>query len=457
MQSLRTSVKREAEKLSRQVSVEFDTICDAARLKRNAAHALAEAEHGETAHALHASAETVFAQIPQLVRLAAYRVVEEQQRNPGGWREVVKNWQSFYEAMKAGRVPSEAQRPAIEAQAFLNGFDLAIQGKSIPTETEGSGAASASAGLVASQPSRGESWSTLCGRALKAYRDKVGAPRYQLAASKLPEVKVQSTAEHHIQEGLKAWCIARLKEVQPRTVKTQLDAMTSALRCVLPKLGPLFLKELQGVMQPRVEDRHSMPLSAIRSALIAVNARKDSGRARKDFDGGASQFDAVAIEVLAILGMRPRELLTAVSNALVDKTDVFGTRGLYFRISDGKNKASEREIPVSDGKREVVNLSRLREMLAWQELHHRTPHGAVTSLGTRFRGITKSYTLYQMRHTWKDVAVHEGIDFELRERILGHKVSGVAAVYGSGIPLHQGLNALEEIRKAIFESGERNR
>lgn len=449
MQSLKTSVKREAEKLSRQVSVAFDAICDDARLKRDTAQALANVKQGDLAQTFQTNAEAVMANVPQLVRLAACRVIEEQQRNPRGWLEVVKNWQSFYEAMKTGAVPLDAQRPAIEAQAFLNGFELAIQGKPLPAESAVS--AVASAGPCLPQGGGNEAWPALCTRALKAYRDKVGAPRHQLAASKLPQVTVQSTAEHHIQEGLRAWCLIRLEEVKPRTVKTQLDCMVSALRCVLPKLVTPALRELKGVMQPGTGDRQSMPVKAIRSALAALDQQPVKATIRKDFDGGASQFDDIAIESLAILGIRPRELIMAKPNALVSKTDVFGKVGLYFRITNSKNKASEREIPLSDGGREVVDLGRLRAMFAWQEKNQRVPHGAVTSLSTRFRRLTGSHTPYQMRHTWKDVAVNAGVDFELRERILGHKVRGVAAVYGSGIPLQQGLDALMAVRSAIYE------
>jgi len=45
--------------------------------------------------------------------------------------------------------------------------------------------------------------------------------------------------------------------------------------------------------------------------------------------------------------------------------------------------------------------------------------------------------------------VHAGVDSELRERLMGHKLPGVAATYGSGIPLEKGLDALMLVRAAI--------
>lgn len=447
MKSLRTSVKRDAEKLSRQLSVEFDTICHEVRLKRDAVDALNEIVERDTAQELRAEADSLLSSVPQLIRLAAVRVIEEQKRDPRGWLATVKQWESFYEAMKRGQVPSGIQRPALEAQAFLNGIRMAIQGKPLPAVPEH--AVDSSAAPPAPAAAR-ESWAALCARALKGYKEDVSASRYKLAESKLPQVAVQSTAEHHVHEGLKAWCEARLKVVQPRTVSGQLDCMVSALRRVMPKLQRPVLRELKGVMQPRNGDRKSMPVQAIRETLAALKVRPASNRIRSGYGGGASQFDAIAVEVLAVLGMRPRELVQAKSNAICSKTDVFGQQGLFFRIVNGKNKASEREIPLSDGLREVVDVARLREMLAWQERNARTAHGAVSSLSTRFRGVTGTYTLYQMRHSWKDVAVHSNVDFELRERLLGHSVRGVAAVYGSGIPLRQGLDALTSVRSAIY-------
>lgn len=450
MKSLRTPVKRVAERLSRQISVEFDTVCHNARLTRDAVHSVDMVVEKNAAERLRAEAESLFANVPQLIRLAAVRVVEEQQRDPRGWMETVRKWQDFYEAMKVGQVPQEAHRSALEAQAILNGIRLAVRGDPLPSiADQGFGAQMRSVSSTAAEGAH-ESWTVLCARALEAYKADVSPSRYKLAEAKLPQVAVQSTAVHHVYEGLKAWCEARLKVVQPRTVSGQLDCMVSALRRVMPKLQRPVLRELKGVMQPRTGDRQSMPVQAIRETLAALKARPVSNKIRSGYGGGASQFDAIAVEVLAVLGMRPRELVQAKSDAIFSKTDVFGKQGLFFRIVNGKNRASEREIPLSDGSREVVDVSRLREMLEWQERNSRTAHGAVSSLSTRFRGITGQYTLYQMRHSWKDVAVHANVDYELRERLLGHGVQGVATVYGSGIPLQQGLDALVGVRSAIY-------
>lgn len=448
MQSLKTTVKREAERLSRSVSVQFDSICHEARLKRELALAGAGLKQTVEDEGLDSSAlaDELLARIPALMRQAASRVIEEQQRNPRDWLNVVKGWQSFYEAMTAGKVPAEAQRPVIEAQAFLNGIELAIQGKPLPPETVAAGACEeAHPAMMA-----GESWASVCRRALAKYSDFVGVSRYKVAQRRLPEVRVASVTLSHVESGLLEWCRGRLNDVSPRTVKTQLDCMVAALRGVLPKLQVPRLRELQGVMQPRVGDRQSMPVQAIRAAIRDFENRPVSTKVRRGYGGGASQFDAIAIQTLALLGIRPKELLSATDASLVSKQDFLGVSGLFLRLQDGKNQVSERDIPLSDGSRSIVDTVALRKMLVWQRENGRNIDSARTSLGTRFKKMTNSYTLYQMRHTWKDVAQHSGVDFELRERLMGHKVPGVAAVYGSGIPLKQGLDSLFQIRDVIL-------
>lgn len=465
IQSLRTANRREAEKLCRAVSVQFDAICAKARLehkfqeeKRQAEPLMAQRAESKLVDTVPGSnsqrdPESVLARIPELMRLAAIRVVEEQQRDPRGWLDTIQLWKDFYSSALAAPMPSPGPQTAIEAKACLNGIELAIQGQPVP-----SAQLDVIQQPIVSQLGAGattETWSALCDRALHEYQHKVAPERCKLAKSLLQQLNAGSVVESDIQDSLREWCNARLLKVQPRTVKGQLDCMVAALRCALPKLTAPVLRELQGVMQPCVGDRQSIPIKIIRAAVHAFRSRALPTKVRRDYGGGASQFDAIAVEVLAVLGMRPRELITARPNALVTQVDVLGEEGLFLRLVCGKNKASEREIPLSDGVREVLPVQQLREMLEWQDKNTRSIAGAVTSLGTRFKAMTKGYTLYQMRHSWKDLAVHVGVDLELRERLMGHKMPGVSAVYGSGIPLNKGLDALLSIREIIFDERDR--
>lgn len=442
MQSLQTTCKREAQRRARAVAVEFDRVCIEALLIRDQAKVAAVVKSSSSEPS--STPSQVMARVPALVHRAACRVIDEQIRDPLGWRETVEKWQDFYTSALKAPMPSPGPSTAIEAQATLKGIQSALNGEYVSQPQNQFDPASS----PTSEVFTGD-WDALVSKALSLYQSAVGNQRYKLAVSKLKEISVHGCAEQQVEQALREWCVRRLEEVSPRTVRSQLDCMVSALRRVLPKLKMPELKELQGVMQPRVGDRESMPVQAIRDAIKVFESRPVSTKIRRDYAGGASQFDAIAIPTLAFLGIRPKELLAATDAALVTKTDFLGATGLFLRLIDGKNKASERDIPLSDDHRSVLDVDALRKMLVWQRENPRDPAVARTSLGTRFKKMTKGYTLYQMRHTWKDVAQHSGVDFELRERLMGHKVSGVAAVYGSGIPLKQGLDSLLQIRDVI--------
>ncbi len=440
MKSLKTSNKREAERLSRALSVQFDSICLAARSAK--AEPSSVAIQTPSKDAASKSPEDVLAGIPSLVRQAACRLVEEQQRDPRGWADTARRWKDFYSAMLRGAVPSEIQRPAVEAKAILNALDSVIAGKPIPEAVE------------VRAPQSGpkvscESWESLVERALELYGHEVGRERHRMATLKLRQLRVEDTSAQGIHDVLSAWCSERLRRVSPRTVKTQLDSMVSCLRLVVPDLKPPRNRALKGVLQPRVGDRSSMPVDEIRKTIAVLQAKPKSTKVRAGYSGGASQFDATAVTVIACLGLRPRELFEARTASLIWKPDVRNRNGLWLRIAKGKNKNAEREIPISDGERSVLDVKALGELLAWLEKNNRSPSGLVSSLGSRFKKAS-GYTPYQMRHTWSDIAREAIPDFELRETILGHKVAGVATIYGSGIPLVKGLAAIEKVREIVL-------
>ena len=115
MQSLQTANRREAEKLCRAVSVQFDAICAEARREHKfqeekrqvelvaAQGAEAKRVDGAAGADSQRSPESVLARVPELMRLAAIRVVEEQQRDPQGWLDTIRRWKDFYSAANLQR------------------------------------------------------------------------------------------------------------------------------------------------------------------------------------------------------------------------------------------------------------------------------------------------------------------------------------------------------------------
>lgn len=444
VRSLRTTDKREAEREARKISVEFDRLVqmaiEASQTQSTASEGgRALQRNGSTTDA----AQAILERLPMIPKDVATAIVREQVQNPTGWHDYVNGIKLIAEAAAAGQPNPTGWIPA-EAAAILQGVAAAERGE-VP---EGRQSAK---GAIASDPApmQGKQWSEVKDEALKLYRQEVTEARWRMVRTCLEGVGLEGRVQQRdIEAGLLAWTERRMQEVKPRTASHQLDGAISCLRLVLSDLKVQKPKALRGVMQPNQNDRKPAEISTIRAAITAAENRPKSTKVRDGYNGGASQWDALYLRALAVLGCRPRELLGATSDALIQKTDVFGQSGWYLRIQDAKNKASERDIPLSDGVQEVLPLEELRLCLHWQAENKLSAAGAVSSLGTRLKKWYSPYmTLYQMRHTWKDIVLDAGVEFEVRERLMGHKVSGVAAVYGGGIPLQQGLYALMAVKK----------
>ncbi|MDD2872271.1 MAG: hypothetical protein PHG21_01455 [Azoarcus sp.] len=451
MQSLKTHSKREAQKVARRVSVQFDDLC--AEVLRDAELAKASTVVGidevmNSAPCPASTPEEVLATLPDRVRVAAQRVIEEQQRDPTGWRETALRWRDLYESQVTRPLGLPGPSLGAEAQASLRGIDAVLRGETLPEFRQ----PAQWAGISSNQEQAdadAQSWEVIRDDALAQYKDSVSAPRYEVARRVLSLLRVRGTSERAIKDALREHSKARLQKVQPRTVRGQQDAAVAAIRKVIPAFKPNEIRELKGVMQPNVGDRDSIPVDKLRAALECLVRKRPSAKVRNGYEGGASQFDGIAMQTLAFTGMRPRELIQARPSSLVTKADVFGSAGLFLRLWHTKNKASRRDIPLSDGVRSVVDTDRLREFLEWLEQNFRSVPGLVSSMGTRFKRITNGHTQYQIRHTWADVARHAGVEQELRERMQGHAI-GIAGVYGSGIPLAKGLDAMLAVKRVIL-------
>ena len=453
MQSLKTREKREAKELSRKVSVQFDEHCAAALREAELAQVSVAVPNGGSQNAVttsEPSPKEILATMAERVRLAAQRVIEEQQRDPTGWRETALRWRDLYESQVTRPLGGPGPSLGVEAQASVRGIDAVLRGETLPEFSQQVQRAGANAGSGTADPD-GRSWASIRDDALAQYKDAVSAPRYEVAKRVLFALRVQEGSERAIKDALRDHGKARLKEVQPRTVRGQQDAAVAAIRKVIPVFKPHEIRELKGVMQPSVGDRDSIPVENLRAALESLRTKRPSAKVRNGYEGGASQFDCIAIQMLAFTGMKPRELIQARSASLVTKPDVFGNMGLFFRVTKemAKNQAAARDIPISDGIRAIVDVAKLRMFFEWLEQNPRSVPGLVSSMGTRFKELSEGYTPYQIRHTWADVARHAGVEEELRERIIGHSL-GIRGVYGSGIPLAKGLDAILAVKRVIL-------
>lgn len=442
MRSLQTHDKQEATKLSRAVSVEFDKVC---------ASALAAQKHTpDTSTSLdtHAPDHTEAVRtgspdprlaIPSLVQqavdsLLSYPADEYLQQRE--WRLAILG------LMERGKFPrgvagSEPLHPA-QAAAVAAAIANPLQATCVAPSPTTAPATIPPVHLPVDIP-----------RALALYREKVGINRYRQISSALKRMALIGTTEA-VQQQLKEWAERRLQEVQPRTVKVTLTGLVSCLRCVLPDLKSPELRALRGVLEPKADDKQSATVATVRAILHAAENRQSRVN-----DNVSARWDALVLRCLAILGCRPSELLTPGASVLTECQDIYDNRWTVLRIQQAKNKSSLRDIPINA---KVLPLTELREFLTWRDTTRLKVQASVNSLNMRLRSRylkdvpnKEGVTTYSLRHTWAAIAKSQDIDFEIRERLMGHKVPGMATVYGEGIPMRKALDAVEAIHSTLFQ------
>lgn len=440
LRSLKTTDKQEATRLSRAVSVEFDKACASALREATPTQgnpiAASESVRAGTTETRRPDPRLA---IPELVAKAMDTLLavptEEYHRARADTLAVLG-------LMERGEFPrgvsgAEPMHP-VQAAAVA----AAIADPLHPIHAEPSSTVAPAISAPAYLPVAVD-----VPRALALYREKVGDNRYRLVSSALEPIALTGDAEA-VQQQLKEWAEQRLQEVQPRTVKVTLTGLVSCLRCVLPDLKAPELRALRGVLEPRADDKQPATVATVRAIVHAAENRQPRVN-----DNVSAQWDALMLRCLAILGCRPSELLDPGASMLVDRQDVHGNRWTVLRIQKGKNKTSPRDIPLDDV---VLPLADLREFITWRDAAGLKVQASVNSLNMRLRSRylkdapdKDGVTTYSLRHTWAAIAKSLDIDFEVRERLMGHKVQGMAAVYGEGVPMQKALEALKVIRAVL--------
>lgn len=442
MRSLQTPDKQKATKLSRAVSVEFDKVCASALAAQK--HPAATSTGFNTPVPAHT--ETVSTggsdprlAIPSLVQQAVDALLSypaEEYHQQREWRLATLSLMERGEFPRgvAGAEPLHPIQAAAVAAAIANPLQATCVAPS-PTTAPATGHPP---GMPVDIP-----------RALALYREKVGDNRYRQISSALKRMALSGDTTA-IQQQLKEWAEQRLQEVQPRTVKVTLTGLVSCLRSVLPDLKAPELRALRGVLEPKADDRQPATIATVQ-AIVRAAERRDP-RAN---DNVSAQWDALVLRCLATLGCRPSELLKPDASVLIERQDVQGNRWTVLRIQQAKNKSSLRDIPLNAN---VLPLAQLREFLAWRDATRLKVQASVNSLNMRLRSRylkdapdKDGITTYSLRHTWAAISKNMDIDFEVRERLLGHKVPGMATVYGEGIPIRKALDAVEAIHSILFQ------
>lgn len=432
--SLKTTDKQEATRLSRAVSVEFDKACASALALQKPTPASGTPTAAHISEQTEASKPDPRLAIPELVAKAVDTLLATPTE---AYHRVQADTLAVLGLMERGEFPRgvAGAEPLHPIQAAAVAKAIANPLRTICVEPSPTAAPAISPPLPATVD---------IPLALARYREKVGDNRYRQISSALEPMALSGDAEA-VQQQLKEWAELRLQEVQPRTVKVTLTGLVSCLRCVLPNLKTPELRALRGVLEPKADDKQPATVATVRAIVHAAENRQSRAN-----DNVSARWDALVLRCLAILGCRPSELLEPDASVLMERQDVHGNRWTVLRIQQAKNKSSLRDIPLNA---DVLPLAQLRDFLTWRDATRLKVQASVNSLNMRLRNRylkdapdKEGVTTYSLRHTWAAITKSLNIDFEVRERLMGHKVPGMAAVYGEGIPMQKALDALGKVQ-----------
>lgn len=159
----------------------------------------------------------------------------------------------------------------------------------------------------------------------------------------------------------------------------------------------------------------------------------------------------LAVKLLLALGCRKMELIAAQWS----EVDLDAGR---WRIPAARTKTGEsRELPlpkvVVEWLRELqVRACSSEYVFPARRESQRYPHVSPDTLNAALKGLKhglEHFTVHDLRRTARSLLADLGVPFDVAEKILGHKLPGVAAVYDRGNSLEQQRKALEKLAEQI--------
>ncbi|QNG99680.1 DUF6538 domain-containing protein [Pseudomonas sediminis] len=448
--ALGTADRVDALKLARQVSVEFDRICD------EALSPAATATNGTVGvEAPRVDPGAVLRGLQAVVERVTLRAVEDM--HPATKR-VTKDWQTeldwqqrAYTLAAQGMPPPgmEAIHP-LEAMAAVRAIEAVQSGSPLavgddmpePVRVQGE------------HPRALQADSRTAAQfkvALDDYCDRVSPGRVSIMRKLCDNVlRWPSTPAQQVQR-IMAYAEGKLVAGgKASSVHTQAAGLITILRELpgwegisLPKQGAVARAvRAGGALQKNARD--PMPLAVVEKVQAALDARGDA-------------VDAAAMRLLVRYGVRPLELLSEGPAALAMREDILGDGELVFQagLSGAKNAASRRDLPVAAddvplfklvlsgfgvgsaaerGRQRVTRLSR-----------------AVHTALLKIPGITGQVSLYSARHTAADLLRAAGATDAEVGGILGHTQAGNkhTGVYGGTAPLTRQRELLAGVRELL--------
>ncbi|MFV3412238.1 DUF6538 domain-containing protein [Pseudomonas sp. NY15436] len=447
--ALGTADRKEADRLARQVSVEFDRICLDA-LAQASQEAQSDAFNGAAETAPRVTAEAILARLRAVVDVATRSAIEAlvpSQRHAPTWAAELEWRKAALLAIAEGQHPGAVDYNPAEAMAAHAALEALERGElpalAQPTPSPGAPAeAPANAAEVLDMRTAGE-----FAEALDGYCSRVSAGRAGIVRSLAAKVlrwpstpagqvqRIMQFAEGKLAAGGKASSV----HSQVAGLITVLRELPGWERISLPRNGTVARTVRQGG-QLQADARDAMPVALVQEVLAGLDARGDT-------------VDAAAARLLVRYGLRPKELLQEGPEALAERIDILGKRELVFHagLSGAKNSASRRNLPVHSDDVELFKLV----LSAVGEPSEKRARARVKRLSDATRTLLKgkpgSLTLYSLRHTCADLLRAAGALREEVGGVLGHTAEGSKAtsIYGGKAPLDRPRELLAKVRELL--------
>lgn len=456
--ALGTADRKEADRLARQVSVEFDRVCLEA-LNQHAGEAARAAIDPHAEPAQRVTADRIIERLQAVVEQATRSVIEAlepSQRLTPTWAAELEWRKEAWLAVAKGHHPDATKYSPLEAMAAYRALEALGRGEipalGQPTNAPDIPAASSPVGFAANATSQDKRTAAEFGEALNGYCSRVSEGRAgivrSLAAKVLrwpatPEEQVQRImqfAEEKLAAGRKASSVHN----QAAGLITVLRELPGWERIALPRNGAVARLVRQGG-QLQADARDSMPLAVVRDVLQAFDARGD-------------EVDAAAARLLVGYGLRPIELLQEGPKALAVREDILHNKELVFHagLSGAKNSASRRSLPVHADDAEMFRLVLSDRGGADAKRARARVKRLSDAMRIALRGKAGKLSLYSLRHTCADLLRAAGATPDEVGGVLGHTAKGSKAtsIYGGKAPLHRPRALLAQVRELLEHGGQ---
>lgn len=456
VKALGTSDPAEAATRARRVAVEFDDVCAAAMAKppERALASIPDQPQPFPFTSAPDDSAAILASLPELMKTIILSVIERQSKDPYNWRADVAWRKSAALAHVDGKMPYGYLMHPAKAQAALDALALIESGKHLAFLSQSP--INNPAPISIGQPSTPDVANAAL--SLEAFdisfgQYKIGKTIHRTSSARRVALRVLQLpcTQEQARASIQRWCGTELERGKSASaVRTELSGVVAILKhhegwesFSLPKTGET--KALVGAGVAKRDARKPMPVRIVQEVLKTLPQHLPRGGAR---------WHASAL-LLALYGMRPRELVGAGPESLRVRKDVFGAEILVFHVGENgaKNEASKRSLPVPPDLEPLFRLA-----LSSGACTTETARTRVDRLSNMVRKSipegNPDISLYGMRHLFADVSRACGYTDGEFGPLIGHtSKGGITASYGGQAPLDKASEIFNAVRGRLFPDG----